>query len=71
VPKSAQSYAKLRAALQLRQAGVPMATISALMHHIDGNITVHYSPAQLQELIDAVERLKETEGMTMLRVVRK
>lgn len=58
-------------ARRLRQAGVPMATISALMHHIDGSITVHYSPAQVKELIDAVERLRETEGMTLLRVVRK
>lgn len=58
-------------ARRLRYAGVPLATISTLMHHTDGNITVRYSPAEIKELLDAVERLRETESMTLLRVVRK
>lgn len=56
-------------ARRLRLAGVPLETRKALLHHIDGDITVHYSPAELRELIDAVERLIQTEQTTMLRVV--
>jgi hypothetical protein len=38
------------------------------MHHIDGDITVHYSPAEVGELLEAVEKLTKVEGMTMLRL---
>ncbi|WP_256992921.1 hypothetical protein [Methylococcus capsulatus] len=41
------------------------------MHHTDGNITVRYSPAEIKELLNAVEQLRDTESMTLLRVVRK
>lgn len=40
------------------------------MHHIDGDINVNYSPAEIGELIAAVEKLAEIEGMTMLRLHR-
>jgi hypothetical protein len=38
------------------------------MHHIDGDITVHYSPAEVGELVSAVEKLTTVEGVTMLRL---
>ncbi|QCW84884.1 hypothetical protein EQU24_16575 [Methylotuvimicrobium buryatense] len=55
-------------ARRLRLAGVPLETRKALMHHIDGDITVHYSPAEVGELLDAVEKLTKVEGVTMLRL---
>ncbi|MGY6274024.1 tyrosine-type recombinase/integrase [Methylomonas sp. MgM2] len=55
-------------ARRLRLAGVPLETRKALMHHIDGDITVHYSPAEVGELITAVEMLTKVEGVTMLRL---
>jgi hypothetical protein len=45
-----------------------MHTIKTLMHHSSGDVTERYSVAGLQELIDAVQRLKEAENVTMLRV---
>ena len=57
-------------ARRLRIAGIPLETRKALMHHIDGDITIHYSPADLKELIDAVERLSQVQSVTMLRVAR-
>ena len=55
-------------ARRLRLAGVPLETRKALMHHIDGDITIHYSPAEVGELLNAVEKLTEVEGVTMLRL---
>jgi integrase len=55
-------------ARRLRLAGVPLETRKALMHHIDGDITVHYSPAEVGELLEAVEKLTTVEGVTMLRL---
>lgn len=56
-------------ARRLRVAGVTLETRKALMHHIDGDITVHYSPAEVGELLAAVEKLTQVEGVTMLRMV--
>lgn len=56
-------------ARRLRIAGVPLETRKALMHHIDGDITVHYSPAEVGELVEAVEKLIGVEGATLLRMV--
>lgn len=55
-------------ARRLRAAGVPMWTIQALMGHRNGDITIHYSPAELAELQEAVERLVQAPGV-MLREV--
>jgi integrase len=55
-------------ARRLRLAGVPLETRKALMHHIDGDITIHYSPAEVGELLEAVEKLIQVEGVTMLRL---
>ena len=51
-------------ARRLRLVGVPLETRKALMHHIDGDITVHYSPAEVGELIAAVEKLTKVGGVT-------
>ncbi len=56
---------------RLRLAGVPLETRKVLMDHANGDITVHYSPAELRELLDAVERLAENEGATLLRAVHR
>ncbi|WNV04479.1 hypothetical protein RP726_19090 [Candidatus Methylospira mobilis] len=37
------------------------------MHHVDGDVTVHYSPAELAELKEAVESITQIEQVTMLR----
>lgn len=57
---------------RLRSVGVPLETRKALLHHADGDITLHYSPAELGELISAVERLADIESgktppVTLLR----
>lgn len=55
-------------ARRLRLAGVPLETRKALMHHINGDITIQYSPAEVGELVEAVEKLTKVEGVTMLRL---
>ncbi|PZN74463.1 MAG: hypothetical protein DM484_21220 [Candidatus Methylumidiphilus alinenensis] len=58
-------------ARRLRMAGVNLETRKALMGHANGDITLHYSPAELKELLEAVERIAEIEKgtMTMLKAV--
>ncbi|QFY44984.1 integrase [Candidatus Methylospira mobilis] len=52
---------------RLRSARVPLETRRVLMHHVDGDVTVHYSPAELAELKEAVESITQIEQVTMLR----
>lgn len=54
---------------RLRAAGVQYETRQALLGHRNGDITTHYSPAALQELRDAVERLVTMPEGPMLREV--
>jgi integrase len=56
-------------ARRLRMAGVSNETRKALMHHANSDITVHYSPAELRELLAAVEKIADAERGTMLRAV--
>ena len=42
---------------RLRAAGVPLETRKALLGHANGDITTHYSAAELGELIEASERI--------------
>lgn len=44
---------------RLRGAGIPLATRKALLGHANGDITTHYSAAELQELISAVEKIAD------------
>ena len=53
---------------RLRSVDVPLETRKVLLHHTTGDITLHYSPAGIQELIDAVEKLSEMRPLTMLRI---
>jgi integrase len=57
---------------RLRSAGVPLETRKALLGHANGDITTHYSAAELNELKKAVEkivdqRLAQTPTLTLLR----
>lgn len=47
---------------RLRSAGVPLETRKALLGHANGDITTHYSAAELQELIDASEAIVNRGG---------
>ena len=42
---------------RLRSAGVPLETRKALLGHANDDITTHYSAAELEELISAVEAI--------------
>jgi integrase len=42
---------------RLRAAGVPLETRKVLLGHRNGDITTHYSEAELKELVEAVERV--------------
>ena len=60
---------------RLRAAGVPLETRRALLGHKNGDITTHYSAPELQELIDAAERVcheefGKTSAMTLLKKKR-
>lgn len=56
---------------RLRAADVPLETRKVLMGHINGDITTHYSAAELGELIDAVEKIvfhsRKSPAATILR----
>lgn len=55
---------------RLRAAGVPLETRKVLLHHTDGDITAHYSPAELEELITAAEKVaSQGRQVTVLRRV--
>ncbi|PCH57071.1 MAG: hypothetical protein COC15_01965, partial [Legionellales bacterium] len=47
---------------RLRAVGVNKETRSALLGHKTGDITTHYSQAEIQELIDAVARITEQDS---------
>ena len=42
---------------RLRGAGIPLETRKALLGHAHGDITTHYSAAELSELLEAVEKI--------------
>lgn len=55
---------------RLRAAGVGEETRKVLLGHKNGDITTHYSAAELKELLDAVQRIdasRETPLITLLR----
>jgi hypothetical protein len=59
---------------RLRSAGIPLETRKALLGHANGDITTHYSAAELQELIDAVEAIVTrggTETPNLMLIGRK
>ena len=50
---------------RLRAAGVPLETRKALLGHANGDITTHYSAAELLELITAVEKITDRNNAQM------
>ena len=57
---------------RLRAAGVPEETPKVLPGHKNGDISTHYSAAELRELIEAVQKIdasRETPMITVLRPV--
>ena len=42
---------------RLRSAGVPRETCKVLLGHANGDITTHYSAAELEELLEAVNKI--------------
>lgn len=54
---------------RLRAADVRLETRKVLPHYTTGDITIHYSLADIQELILAVEKLTEMKPVTLLKRV--
>lgn len=52
---------------RLRQAGVSLETRKTLLHHTNGDITTHYSPAEVIELLEAVEKIVRPKPSQILR----
>ena len=50
--------------MRLREARVSESTISDVLWHARGNITLHYSVAQVRELREALELIKDDAGRT-------
>lgn len=50
------------AGMRLREAGVPESTISDVLWHSTRTVTQHYSMAQIAELHEALEKIKEDAG---------
>lgn len=60
---------------RLRGAGVPLETRKALLGHANGDITTHYSAAELSELLAAAEKIvdrgiAQTPTLTVVRRAR-
>jgi len=58
---------------RLRGAGVALETRKALLGHAHRDITTHYSAAELQELIDTLEKvidrgISQTPTMTVVKL---
>ncbi len=54
--------------------GVPLETRKALLGHADGDITTHYSQAELGELLAAAEKVSQrglTEAPTLTVIKRE
>ncbi len=59
---------------RLRSAGIPLETRKALLGHANGDITTHYSAAELGELINAAEaivRRSKNETPNLMLISRK
>lgn len=49
---------------RLRAAGVPVETRKVLLGHCNGDITTHYSAPELEELLEAANRVCEEKSGT-------
>lgn len=51
----------------LRQAGVNLETRKTLLHHTHGDVTLDYSPAEVQELLEATQKIVGQKTSQILR----
>ena len=56
---------------RLRAAGVSFETRKVLLHHTTGDVTTHYSSAELKELIDAVNSICDMGSGVSLTVLKR
>ena len=47
---------------RLRAAGVPLETRKVLLGHDNGDITTHYSAPEIKELVEAANRICDTDS---------
>nr|WP_231890694.1 hypothetical protein [Methylomonas koyamae] len=52
-------------------AGVSFETRKVLLHHTTGDVTTHYSSAELKELIDAVNSICDMGSGVSLTVLKR
>jgi len=52
---------------RLRNAGVSLETRKVLLHHKNGDITTHYSPAEVSELLTASEKVITSISTTLIK----
>ena len=52
---------------RLRNAGVSLETRKVLLHHKNGDITTHYSPAEVSELLTASEKVTKSISTTLIK----
>jgi integrase len=52
---------------RLRMAGVSLETRKTLLHHTQGDVTLTYSPADIQELVAAAETVVKHKSLLILR----
>ena len=52
---------------RLRAARVSLETRKTLLHHKDGDITTHYSPPEIAELLTASEKVIHSISTTLLK----
>ena len=55
---------------RLRAAGVALETRRAILGHANGDITTHYSAAEVAELIAAVNKIEGGESAPVLTLIR-
>ncbi len=55
---------------RLRAAGVGLETRRAILGHANGDITTHYSAAEVEELIAAVKKIEGGESAPALTLIR-
>jgi len=59
--------------MRLREAGVREETIADVLWHTRRGMTAHYSVAQIEELLDALERITDERSLTnrSLEMIRR
>ncbi|MDA8866256.1 site-specific integrase [Porticoccaceae bacterium] len=58
-------------ATQLRRSGVSLEVRKDLLSHVNSDVTTYYSAGELKELLEAVERLVESDKLPPITPVNK